>query len=133
MIQRPGAEDALVDRARGVVGDGRVRLEARRLADLEPAPYNPREIDAAALAGLSASIDRFGLVQLIVVNKTTARVVGGHQRLKVLLARGARGVLDRTRAELLGRRAFLMELDPAYCDVIVQRWEALTGKKAKRP
>lgn len=30
------------------------------------------------------------------------------------------------------RRAFLMELDPAYCDVIVQRWEELTGKKAKR-
>lgn len=33
-------------------------------------------------------------------------------------------------AELLGRRAFLMELDPAYCDVIVQRWENLTGKTA---
>jgi hypothetical protein len=23
-----------------------------------------------------------------------------------------------------------MELDPAYCDVIVARWEALTGEKA---
>ena len=23
-------------------------------------------------------------------------------------------------------------LDPAYCDVIVQRWEAYTGKKAER-
>jgi DNA modification methylase len=23
-----------------------------------------------------------------------------------------------------------MELDPRYCDVIVQRWENLTGKKA---
>jgi DNA modification methylase len=31
-----------------------------------------------------------------------------------------------------GRRAFLMELDPLYCDVIVQRWEAFTGKKAER-
>ncbi len=30
------------------------------------------------------------------------------------------------------RRAFLMELDPLYCDVIVQRWEAFTGKKAER-
>ncbi|MEZ6072259.1 MAG: DNA methyltransferase [Pirellulales bacterium] len=29
------------------------------------------------------------------------------------------------------RRAFLMELDPLYCDVIVARWEAFTGKKAK--
>ena len=34
--------------------------------------------------------------------------------------------------EQLGRRAFLMELDPAYCDVIVQRWENATGQKAKR-
>ncbi len=29
-----------------------------------------------------------------------------------------------------GRRAFLMELDPLYCDVIVRRWEGFTGKKA---
>lgn len=29
------------------------------------------------------------------------------------------------------RRARLMELDPHYCDVIVKRWENLTGKKAK--
>ena len=36
-------------------------------------------------------------------------------------------------AERLGRKARLMELDPAYCDVIVQRYEAFTGKKAKRP
>lgn len=34
--------------------------------------------------------------------------------------------------EQTGRRAFLMELDPPYCDVIVQRWEQFTGKKAQR-
>jgi DNA modification methylase len=34
--------------------------------------------------------------------------------------------------EQLGRNAFLMELDPLYCDVIVQRWEQFTGKKAIR-
>jgi DNA modification methylase len=33
-------------------------------------------------------------------------------------------------AEQTGRRAFLMEIDPLYCDVIVQRWEKFTGKKA---
>ena len=33
-------------------------------------------------------------------------------------------------AEQLGRSAFLMELDPRYVDVIVNRWENLTGKKA---
>ena len=35
-------------------------------------------------------------------------------------------------AEQQGRRAFLMELDTLYCDVIVQRWEAFTGRKAER-
>ena len=35
-------------------------------------------------------------------------------------------------AEKTGRRAFLMELDPLYCDVIRQRWEEFTGKKAER-
>ncbi|WP_417851064.1 DNA modification methylase [Thalassoglobus sp.] len=34
--------------------------------------------------------------------------------------------------EQTGRKAFLMELDPLYCDVIVQRWEQFTGKKAER-
>ena len=35
-------------------------------------------------------------------------------------------------AEQTGRKAFLMELDPLYCDVIVHRFERFTGKKAER-
>lgn len=34
-------------------------------------------------------------------------------------------------AEQLGRQAFLVELDPKYCDVIVERWENLTGETAE--
>ena len=34
-------------------------------------------------------------------------------------------------AEQLGRRCFGMEISPAYCDVIVNRWETLTGEKAR--
>ncbi len=33
-------------------------------------------------------------------------------------------------AEQVGRHAFLMELDPAYTDVIVMRWQEATGQKA---
>jgi len=34
-------------------------------------------------------------------------------------------------AERMDRRAFLMELDPAYCDVIVTRWQNFAGQKAQ--
>jgi DNA modification methylase len=34
--------------------------------------------------------------------------------------------------ETLGRVARLLELDPRYCDVVVQRWEELTGEPAQR-
>jgi DNA modification methylase len=34
-------------------------------------------------------------------------------------------------AEQLGRKCYGMEISPAYCDVIVKRWETLTGKQAE--
>ncbi len=34
-------------------------------------------------------------------------------------------------AEQTQRRAYVMELDPLYCDVIVERWQALTGAEAR--
>lgn len=33
-------------------------------------------------------------------------------------------------AEQMGRVAAVIEKSPQYCDVIVRRWEALTGKTA---
>ena len=33
-------------------------------------------------------------------------------------------------AEQLGCKCYGMEISPAYCDVIIKRWETLTGKKA---
>jgi DNA modification methylase len=63
-----------------------ITIKRMKVTELDPAPYNPRQISEASLAGLQASIHRFGLVEPIVWNERTRRVVGGHQRLKVLLA-----------------------------------------------
>jgi DNA modification methylase len=35
-------------------------------------------------------------------------------------------------AEQTGRKAYLMEVDQLYCDVIVERWRQFTGKKPQR-
>lgn len=35
-------------------------------------------------------------------------------------------------AEQVGRRCYAMEIEPVYCDVIVRRWETITGRKAER-
>jgi DNA modification methylase len=34
--------------------------------------------------------------------------------------------------EQLGRSCYALEVSPAFCDVVVQRWEELTGKQAER-
>ncbi|HOZ49888.1 MAG TPA: DNA methyltransferase [Candidatus Hydrogenedentes bacterium] len=35
-------------------------------------------------------------------------------------------------AQRLGRRAFLVERDPRFCDVALKRWERFTGERARR-
>ncbi|RJX22338.1 MAG: DNA methylase N-4 [Ammonifex sp.] len=58
---------------------------------LNPAAYNPRKDlkpGDAAYEKLKRSIEEFGYVEPVVWNRQTGNVVGGHQRLKVLLALG---------------------------------------------
>lgn len=66
----------------------KTRVVRMNISELNPAPYNPRRISDKSLTGLSASIERFGLVQPIVWNERTKHIVGGHQRLKVIQERG---------------------------------------------
>lgn len=56
----------------------------RNISDLAPAPYNPRDIDPAALEGLQSSLERFGDLSGLTWNKRTGHLVAGHQRLKAL-------------------------------------------------
>ena len=65
-----------------------LHIERKLIAELNPAPFNPRRISSEALDGLHASVERFGLVEPIIWNRQTGRVVGGHQRLKVLQRMG---------------------------------------------
>lgn len=61
-----------------------------RVGDLQPSPDNPRDISDEALAGLSKSLSRFGCVEPLVVNVRDGanRIIGGHQRYKVLKEAG---------------------------------------------
>jgi ParB-like chromosome segregation protein Spo0J len=65
-------------------------LEVRVLpiADLIPADYNPRTLSAAARRKLRHSLETFGLVEPLVWNELTGRVVGGHARLGILTELG---------------------------------------------
>jgi len=62
------------------------------LKDLSPAPYNPREISNDALSGLRHSLEKFGYLDLLVVNKRTMHIVSGHQRYKILKDEGVESV-----------------------------------------
>ena len=35
-------------------------------------------------------------------------------------------------AEMTARKCYAIEIDPAYCQVVIERWQNFTGKKAKR-
>ena len=66
-------------------------IEKKRTAELLPAEYNPRKDlrpGDTEYEKLKRSIEQFGYVEPVIWNKTTGRVVGGHQRLKVLLDMG---------------------------------------------
>lgn len=58
------------------------------------------------------------------------RAFGNHVKLLNVLDLFGGSGSTLIGAEQTGRTAYLMELDPKYCDVIVKRWEDFTGKKA---
>lgn len=60
----------------------------------------------------------------------SVRAFGNHVKLLNVLDLFGGSGSTLIGAEQTGRKAFLMELDPKYCDVIVKRWEDFTGKKS---
>src|SRR6185437_13190384 len=69
-----------------------LELRILPIGQLQPAPYNPRKVlspKSPAYKKLKASLAEFGLVEPLVWNETTGRVVGGHARLRILRELGA--------------------------------------------
>jgi len=77
-------------------------------------------------------IDKDGKNKLHPTQKPVAlahKAISNHDAQTVLDLFGGSGA-TLIASEQLGRTCYMMELDPKYCDVIVKRWEDLTGLKA---
>ena len=59
-----------------------MKIEQIKASKLKPATYNPRQISKRQYKDLEESIDKFGLVDPIIVNKDMT-IIGGHQRYKI--------------------------------------------------
>jgi len=59
-----------------------MRIEKIEISKLKPATYNPRQITKKQYNDLKDSLDKFSLVEPIVVNKDMT-IIGGHQRYKI--------------------------------------------------
>lgn len=115
-------------------------------------PYekNPRKIPQEAIDRVAASIKELQHIQKLIVLredkpqrselhptmkpvKLIARLVGNSSREgdTVLDLFGGSGT-TLIVSEQMGRNCRMMEYDPIYCQVIINRWEALTGKTAEK-
>jgi ParB-like chromosome segregation protein Spo0J len=97
-----------------------IKTQVFKLADIKPAPYNPRveltEKDREFKA-LTASIEQHGLVQPLIVNIRDGYLIGGHQRLNVLKAAG------ETETE-----AVVVDLDEAHAKALCLALNKLDGE-----
>ncbi len=90
------------------------------LAKIKPAAYNPRrklEPGDKEYESIKRSITEFGLVDPLIVNKKTGNLVGGHQRLTVLLDMGVKEA-----------RVRLVDLSPAREKVLNVALNKITGE-----
>ena len=67
-------------------------IEKKKIADLIPAPYNPRQSTAKQEKHLKESLEKFGMVEPIIFNKQTGYIVGGHFRVRELKKLGIKEI-----------------------------------------
>jgi ParB-like chromosome segregation protein Spo0J len=64
----------------------KISIHYRKLDELKPADYNPRRMTKEQATALQASIERYGIIDPIIVNTFPGRegvIVGGHQRYEI--------------------------------------------------
>jgi len=70
----------------------KMKLIEKNIDDLIPAVYNPRIISDKEFKNLKDSMEKFGLVEPIIINKNNV-IIGGHQRMKAAKMIGLKKVL----------------------------------------
>ena len=65
-----------------------MKIEKVKIAELNPAEYNPRRMTNKQYEDLRNSLEKFGLVDPIIINSDNT-VIGGHQRLRIMREMGA--------------------------------------------
>lgn len=62
--------------------------EKRKISDITPANYNPRQLTEKQAKDLNTSLERFNLADPVIINADNT-IIGGHQRINILKQRGA--------------------------------------------
>lgn len=60
-----------------------MKIEEIKIEELKPAKYNPRVVlqkESESYQRIKSSIEEFGLVDPIIVNRRNMTIIGGHQR-----------------------------------------------------
>ena len=97
-------------------------------------------LNTAIIAGTSLILKCAGLFFRVYLSNTIgAEGMGLYQLIfsmyVFLISLSSAGVslsVTRIVSEQMGRACRMMEFDPIYCQVIINRWEALTGRKARK-
>ena len=74
------------------VNAGKMKLYTVKVEDLIDADYNPNVMEERDFENLENSIERYGYIEPIIVNKRNNVIVGGHHRLRVLKKKGIKEV-----------------------------------------
>lgn len=89
-----------------------------------PAPTDVIDVDKPMRCDLHPTMKPLELCGQLIHNSTRS----GQNVLDLFGGSGS----TMMACEQLGRKNYTMEYDPHYCDVIIARWEKMTGKKAER-